>query len=91
VALVVKIFPALAAYQQSVVRLASLAHDLNAVFPAHNTPMADPALLIDLQKNLDLVLAGEINSTPIGDGNVEFKFNGFSFLMREDYYRVDED
>ena len=81
----------LAAYQQSVKRLASLASDLKAVFPAHNTPIADPALLIDLQKNLDLVVAGKISATPVGDGNVEFKFDRFSFLMREDYYRVDND
>jgi glyoxylase-like metal-dependent hydrolase (beta-lactamase superfamily II) len=81
----------LVAYQQSVARLASLVPSLKAVFPAHNTPVADPALLTDLQKNLDQVLAGEINPMPVGDGNVEFKFRRFSFLMREDYYRVDDD
>ena len=79
----------LAAYQSSVARLAALAPDLKAVFPAHNTPKSDPALLTDLQKNLELVLTGEIEPTPVGDGNVEFKFRRFSFLMREDYFRVD--
>lgn len=79
----------LAAYRNSVARLAELAPDLKAVFPAHNTPQADPALLVTLQENLDLVLAGEIEPVPVGDGNVEFKFQRFSFLMREDYYRID--
>ena len=80
----------LAAYQDSVARLAALAPELNAVFPAHNTPKADPALLSELQENLALVLAGEIDPVPVGDGNVEFKFDRFSFLMREDYYRLDD-
>ena len=81
----------LAAYRQSIARLAALAPDLNAVFPAHNTPVADPALLTDLQQNLERVLGGEINPVPVGDGNVEFKFDRFSFLMREDYYRIGAD
>ena len=79
----------LAAYRKSVARLAAIAPDLKAVFPAHNTPSADPALLVELREKLDLVLAGEIEPTPVGDGNVEFKFQRFSFLMREDYYRLD--
>ena len=81
----------LAAYRNSVARLAALAPSLKAVFPAHNTPKAGPALLTDLQKNLDSVLSGDIEPTPVGDGNVEFKFERFSFLMREDYYRLDDD
>lgn len=81
----------LVAYRNSIARLAALAPDLTAVLPAHNTPKADPALLTDLHKNLESVLAGEIDPTPVGDGNVEFKFERFSFLMREDYYRLGND
>lgn len=79
----------LVAYRKSVARLAALAPDLKTIFPAHNTPQADPALLVTLQENLDLVLAGEIEPASVEDGNVEFKFQRFSFLMREDYYRID--
>lgn len=78
----------LAAYQASVARLAALAPDLKAVFPAHNTPTADPALLIRLRDNLDLVLAGEFEPVSVADGNVEFRFEGFSLLMRENYHRI---
>lgn len=79
----------LLAYQRSVARLASLAPGLSAVFPAHNTPKADPALLIDLSEELDRVLAGMVEPLAVSDGNVEFRFDGFSLLMREDYYRID--
>ena len=62
---------------------------LKAVFPAHNTPEADPALLTQLRENLDRVLAGKVTPVPVSDGNVEFRFDGFSLLMRENYNRID--
>lgn len=78
----------LVAYQKSVARLASLAPSLKAVFPAHNTPKADPAVLIRLRENLDRVLAGQVVPVPVSDGNVEFRFEEFSLLMRENYNRI---
>ncbi len=81
----------LEAYRTSVARLAELAEGLTAVFPAHNTPVADPQLLLELQEKLDLVLTGQIEPEAVGDGAVEFTFPGFSLLMREDYYRINTD
>ena len=78
-------------YRTSVARMAALAPDLAAVFPAHNTPKADPALLIRLREKLDQVLAGEISPVPSSDGTVEFRFRDFGFLMREDYYQLARD
>jgi glyoxylase-like metal-dependent hydrolase (beta-lactamase superfamily II) len=78
----------LVAYKASVERMASIASHLVAVFPAHNTSKADPVLLLQLRDRLDLVLSGEIAPVPAGDGNVEFQFERFGFLMREDYYRI---
>ncbi len=78
----------LAAYRESVAKLALLAPELKAVFPAHNTPGADPALLVKLHDNLDRVLSGKVDPMPVSDGNVEFRFEDFSFLMREDYNRL---
>ena len=78
----------LVAYQASVARLAALAPDLKAVFPAHNTPKADPGLLLELRTNLDRVLAGKVPAVPVSDGNVEFRFDGFSLLMRANYHRI---
>ena len=78
----------LVAYQASVERLAALVPDLKAVFPAHNTPKAMPALLTRLRQNLDRVLAGDVLPVPVTDGNVEFRFEGFSLLMRDDYHSI---
>ena len=78
----------LAAYRESVAKLALLAPGLKAVFPAHNTPGADPALLVKLHDNLDRVLTGKVDPIPVSDGNVEFLFEDFSFLMRADYNRL---
>jgi glyoxylase-like metal-dependent hydrolase (beta-lactamase superfamily II) len=78
----------LVAYRASVARLAAVAADLKAVFPAHNTPKADPKLLLRLRDDLDRVLNGEVEPVPVGDRNVEFPFEGFSFLMRENYHSL---
>jgi glyoxylase-like metal-dependent hydrolase (beta-lactamase superfamily II) len=81
----------LAAYRKSVARLAGLAPDLRAVLPGHNTPLADPRLLVQLHENFEEVIAGRVEAMPVAGGNVEFRFPGFSFLMREDYRRVEAD
>ncbi|MGI9238705.1 MAG: MBL fold metallo-hydrolase [Woeseiaceae bacterium] len=78
----------LVAYRRSVGRFAELAPGLVAVFPAHNTPKANPGLLIQLRENLDRVLAGQLEPVPVSDGNVEFRFEGFSLLMRADYNSI---
>jgi len=78
----------LVAYRDSVGKLAELAPKLKAVFPAHNTPKVDPAMLLELRDSLALVLAGKFEPVPVGDGNVEFRFPGFSFLMRENYHTI---
>ena len=74
----------LAAYRKSIARLAALAPKLKALFPAHNTPKADPALLINAQRAFDLIIEGKAESVPAWEGVVTFEFDGFGFLMRED-------
>jgi glyoxylase-like metal-dependent hydrolase (beta-lactamase superfamily II) len=78
----------LAAYRNSIARLAKLAPNLTALFPAHNTPRADPALLLEAQRAFELVLKGEAKSTPTWEGVVTFEFEGFGFLMRENNTRL---
>ncbi len=77
----------LAAYKQSIARLAALAPRLKALFPAHNTPKADPAMLFEVQKAFDLVLEGKAKPVPAWEGTVTFEFEGFGFLMRANYTR----
>lgn len=78
----------LAAYRQSIARLAALAPQLKAVLPAHNTPKAAPALLLAAQKAFDVVLQGKATPLPTWEGVVTFEFEGFGFLMRADYTTI---
>jgi glyoxylase-like metal-dependent hydrolase (beta-lactamase superfamily II) len=78
----------LAAYKNSIARLAALAPGLKALFPAHNTPKANPAMLVEVQQAFDLVLEGEAKPIPTWEGTVTFEFEGFGFLMRDDYTRL---
>ncbi len=80
----------LRSYRESVRRLAGIAPELTAVFPAHNTPRANPDLLVSLRDQFEIVIAGQVEPVATGDGTVEFPFAGFGFLMREDYYRIEE-
>jgi glyoxylase-like metal-dependent hydrolase (beta-lactamase superfamily II) len=79
----------LAAYRQSIARLAALAPALKALFPAHNTPRASPDLLIETHKAFEQVIGGKAIATPTWEGVVTFEFNGFGFLMREEYTSLD--
>lgn len=78
----------LAAYRQSIARLAALAPGLTALFPAHNTPRASPLLLEETRKAFDVVLDGKATPVPTWEGVVTFEFEGFGFLMREDNTRL---
>ena len=80
-------------YRESLAKMVALVPNLKALFPAHNTPRTDPAVLIDVQNAFDQVLAGRAEPTPAWTGTVTFEFDGFGFLMREDYMddlRADE-
>jgi len=81
----------LAAYETSLARLANLAPKLKALFPAHNTPKANPSMLVETKKALELVLQGKAKPVPAWEGVVTFEFEGFGFLMREDYTTISED
>ncbi len=72
----------IAAYAASVERLAALAPDLERVFPAHNTPVADPVRLIELRDAFAAVQDGTLQGTR-GEGEmVRFEAGAFSLLLR---------
>lgn len=77
----------LEAYSNSIIRLTALAPQLRTLLPGHKRPRASPALLIEAQRAIKLVLDGKAKAVPEGNGLVTFEFEGFSFLMREDYNR----
>ena len=70
------------AYRSSVGRLARLAPRLTRVFPAHNTPVAMPARLTELEAALEGALAGTLEGTPGEDGVMRYDAGSFSLLMR---------
>jgi len=81
----------LAAYEKSLARLVDLVPQLTALFPAHNTAKSSPGMLVEMQKAFAQVLQGNAEPLPTWDGVVTFEFDGFGFLMREDYTTIADD
>jgi len=69
------------AYIASVRKLAGMAPRLQLLLPAHNLPIADPADLGRVVEAIDQVRAGKIKGVA-REGKQEYKFQGFSFLMK---------
>ncbi len=72
----------LAAYRNSIQRLAALAPQINIVLGAHNIPVASPDVLPRLVAAFDAVESGKISATPNSPGKVIYKVDDISFLMR---------
>lgn len=71
----------LVAYKNSIDRLAALAPSLTHLLPAHNTPLADPVLLEELNQALLDIDAGKLKGIETQDGKLEYKLPEFSILM----------
>lgn len=79
------------AYASSIARFAELAPTLTSVFPAHNTPVANPQHLIELKNAFASIRDGtatpktnERSMHPEDNQAVTFDFKHFSFLIRKD-------
>jgi glyoxylase-like metal-dependent hydrolase (beta-lactamase superfamily II) len=73
----------LAAYADSVNRLARLVPSLTLLLPAHEVPVAQPAQLAALQDAIARVRAGSATAVP-SEGLLEYRFDGFSLLLAPD-------
>jgi glyoxylase-like metal-dependent hydrolase (beta-lactamase superfamily II) len=69
------------AYMASVKKLAALPN-VRVLLPAHNVPVGDPADLKRVIAAMQQVRAGNLKPVP-RDGKWEYKFEGFSFLMKQ--------
>ena len=69
-------------YRSAVARMADLAPRLTRVFPAHNTPIADPVRLVELRDAFEGALTGTLEGQPGEDGLVRYEAGAFSLLMR---------
>jgi glyoxylase-like metal-dependent hydrolase (beta-lactamase superfamily II) len=81
----------LEAYEKTITRLASLFPDLKHLHPAHNLPVITPQRLVEVRDGLALVRSGQKKGealdkvgNPLATDVMEFKFDGFSFLIRRD-------
>lgn len=72
----------LEAYDVSIRRLAALAPRVKLVLGAHNIPVAPPSVLPHLVSTFEAVRAGKIPATPVSSGQVVYKVDDISFLMR---------
>lgn len=67
------------AYVASIRRMAALPH-VELLLPAHNVPVADPAILPRVIAAMEQVRSGKVKAEERGDRKV-YSFDGFSFLM----------
>ena len=76
----------LAAYAQSLQKLAALQPHVKLVLGAHNVPVAPPSVLGDFRAAFAKVQSGQnqsqVQSKPAGAGKVIYTVGRFSFLMR---------
>lgn len=70
------------AYVNSLRKMVAIAPRLKLLLPAHNVPVADPAVLAQVLDAIQQVRAGKVQGAA-RDGKVEYKFSGFSFLMKQ--------
>ncbi len=69
------------AYAKSVTRLAALEQQLDLLLPAHNLPVASPAMLSALLDALRKIQKGGAHFS-IREGLREYSFEGFSILLK---------
>ena len=69
------------AYENTLARLAAISPQLKLLLPAHNVPEADPGDLQRVLAAIREVRAGNMRPS-VRDGKREYKFEGFSFLMK---------
>jgi len=74
----------LEAYRASVARLAELAPELTTLFTGHNTPVAQPSRLLELNDAVEAMFEGIAVGNRLQDGGVEFVFEAFSIILRPD-------
>jgi glyoxylase-like metal-dependent hydrolase (beta-lactamase superfamily II) len=74
-------------YQQSLAIMIQKSQNIKFLLPAHNTPLADPKLLVKALAGIKAVINGQAQSISQGEGMVEYIISDelpFSFLMRDE-------
>lgn len=74
-------------YQNSLEVMIQKSQNIKHLLPAHNTPLADPKLLVKALAGIKSVIAGHARPVSQGEGMVEYIVDDelpFSFLMRDE-------
>ncbi len=71
----------LAAYKNSIQRLASISPTLKHLLPAHNTPLVEPSMLVELNTALSEIEKGTVKGVDSTHGRVNYTFENFTILM----------
>ena len=72
-------------YHQSIKKLADLSSKLKKVFPAHNTPIAEPVRLVELVNAYEQIINGVKKAVTSDNDNTSlFEFEHFSFMIRSE-------
>ncbi len=72
-------------YKVSINRLAELSYSLTYLLPAHNVPLVQPDILLDLQEAVQKIETGELKSVEKDDGKVEYLLKDFSILAAKPF------
>lgn len=71
----------LLSYQKSLNILATMAPQLNKIFPSHNNPVSNPQRLLELKANFKKMKNGKIIGQDDGNNTVLFQFKHFGFKI----------
>jgi glyoxylase-like metal-dependent hydrolase (beta-lactamase superfamily II) len=74
-------------YQKSLAIMIQKSQGIKYLLPAHNTPLADPKLLVEALAGIKSVINGQAKPVSQGEGMVEYIVSDklpFSFLMRDE-------
>ena len=77
----------LKAYRQSINKMAQLAAKSTLVLPAHNLPVAKPALLIKAARAFNQIISGVKKGKPGENSTLVFDCNEFSYQISERYLK----
>ena len=70
-------------YRNSIRRLAEMSDSLNYLLPAHNTPLVDAKLLVELDDALSKIEKGTVDGIDSTNGRMHYSFGNFTILMKK--------
>lgn len=71
-------------YKHSISRLAEILKSLKHLLPAHNIPLVDPSLLVELDEALVQIENNRVEGVDSADGRIHYTFDDFTILMNRD-------